>query len=430
MYGMSLQHAAAAAVAEEADKVDEEVAELDKQELVNVEQEEEHKEDQQDKEQQQAVSAILLQTQSKYRTHYMPLVVICGQPCSGKSTFARALSAHFQQQQQSDSNGQSETTSHSNHHRAPVHVVDEPSLHLERNAAYKDVVREKNTRGLLRSALDRTLSKDTTVIFDSLNNIKGYRYELWCIARAAGTRYCTVHCDATIDTARAWNEDRASRGEPSYSSEIFEDLASRFETPDSKNRWDAPLFTINTSEGKANTLLLLVNYCCTDCTDSYVTTITHIRRCVIGSLPHFLLCCVGYDGGRQQPLLDAIVSVIRGKEDPSTARGARNLQPTVATQTVRLSDTNLLYQLDKATQEVITTLIDAQSAAGGQPAGSVRINPHAVVTLHRTVSLPELRRLKRTFVKMATQTTAAVTKDAESVKRMFVEYVQRELDAQ
>jgi protein KTI12 len=57
---------------------------------------------------------------------------------------------------------------------------------------FTDMPREKNLRGLLRSAVDRAVSKDSIVIVDSLNNIKGYRYELWCLARAAGILYCLV----------------------------------------------------------------------------------------------------------------------------------------------------------------------------------------------------------------------------------------------
>lgn len=35
-----------------------------------------------------------------------------------------------------------------------------------------DMPREKNLRGLLRSAVDRAVSRDSIVIVDSLNNIK------------------------------------------------------------------------------------------------------------------------------------------------------------------------------------------------------------------------------------------------------------------
>ena len=33
------------------------------------------------------------------------------------------------------------------------------------------------------SAIDRCLTRRRTVVFDTQNNIKGYRYQLWCIAR-------------------------------------------------------------------------------------------------------------------------------------------------------------------------------------------------------------------------------------------------------
>ena len=58
----------------------------------------------------------------------------------------------------------------------------QPKLGLEAYAALTksvcwsaDVPSEKRTRGLLRSAVDRRLSKRAVLIVDSLNNIKGYR---------------------------------------------------------------------------------------------------------------------------------------------------------------------------------------------------------------------------------------------------------------
>jgi protein KTI12 len=124
----------------------------------------------------------------------MALVIICGQPCSGKSTAAACLSKALEK-----------TTN------MPVILIDEPSLNLDRNCAYHDMPREKNLRGTLRSAVDRAVSRDTIVIVDSLNNIKGYRYELWCLARASGTHYCVVflkflmHYDALHFTKQAYH---------------------------------------------------------------------------------------------------------------------------------------------------------------------------------------------------------------------------------
>ncbi|EFN54627.1 hypothetical protein CHLNCDRAFT_11683, partial [Chlorella variabilis] len=155
----------------------------------------------------------------------MPLIVISGLPCSGKSTAAAALAEVCRQRGQE------------------VQVVDEDSVHLQRNISYAaDAASEKVARGTLLSAMDRCLTRSRIVIFDTHNNIKGYRYQLWCIARQAATRYCLVHVDTPPDTCRQWNQQRDAAG--AYSEAIFEDLACRFERPDSRNRWDSPLFTL------------------------------------------------------------------------------------------------------------------------------------------------------------------------------------------
>ena len=47
---------------------------------------------------------------------------------------------------------------------------------------------EKNARASLKAAVERELNKESVLIADDLNYIKGYRYELFCIARAMGMR--------------------------------------------------------------------------------------------------------------------------------------------------------------------------------------------------------------------------------------------------
>ena len=69
------------------------------------------------------------------------------------------------------------------------------------------------------------------------------RYELWCIARAAAARYCVLQCSVPKDAARAWNAARPTQ--QAYSEAVFRDLWSRYEEPDSWNRWDKPLFRVN-----------------------------------------------------------------------------------------------------------------------------------------------------------------------------------------
>jgi hypothetical protein len=88
----------------------------------------------------------------------------------------------------------------------------------------------------------------------------------------------------------------------------FDDLVRRFERPDGRNRWDSQLFEINPS----------------------------IEEIHEGS--------------------QAIVKAVAFLSGDRTLMGLRNsqvLQPTIATQNVRTSETNSLYELDKATQVTI-----------------------------------------------------------------------------
>uniref|UniRef100_A0A3B6LWW6 Protein KTI12 homolog n=1 Tax=Triticum aestivum TaxID=4565 RepID=A0A3B6LWW6_WHEAT len=283
----------------------------------------------------------------------MALVVMCGQPCSGKSEAAACLAAALR----------------SSVPDVTVRVIDESSLHLGRNESYKDMVVEKNLRGVLRSEVDRSVSRDGIIIVDSLNNIKGYRYELWCLARASGIRYCA----------------RQEKGEPSYDSNIFEDLARRFERPDSRSRWDSPLFELFPS-----------------------------REEIVES----------------SPVIAEAVSYLTKKVDSKT-RDVKVLQPTIATQSVRTTEGNSLYEMDKATQEVVSAIVEAQSGGLGLAMNKISLGADLpTINLRRSVGLPELRSLRRTFIKLAGQYSLSgrpPPTDADSAKRMFVDYLNREI---
>ncbi len=48
------------------------------------------------------------------------------------------------------------------------------------------------TRAFLKSNVEKALNDKTIVIFDSLNYIKGYRYELFCLVRSCKSTHCIV----------------------------------------------------------------------------------------------------------------------------------------------------------------------------------------------------------------------------------------------
>lgn len=145
----------------------------------------------------------------------MPLIVICGCPGSGKSEVASRLRDVFEQK------------------GLKSVIVRDQGL-----GDYADATTEKRTRGELFSAVERSLSKDMIVIVDALNYIvrkkiserrfrfstkvkqKGFRYQLFCSAKALSTGSCVVWCLGGDEKC---------------------DLGSRFEAPNEKNRWDRPL---------------------------------------------------------------------------------------------------------------------------------------------------------------------------------------------
>ena len=190
-----------------------------------------------------------------------------------------------------------------------------------------------------------------------------------------------MHCDVPIATSAKWNQARDCSA--SYSQVVFDDLTSRFERPDSRNRWDKPLYTINTAE-------------------DYTSQINDIVKGVTaaGNIP-----------GNQ-----------------SVSASSNDLVPTSATSNPALSATNLLHEVDKAAQEVISAVTDAQSAAAGGPAGQVNLGPNIQpLTLQDPVSIPELRRHKRAFIKLATQIHNNRVQSAQDAKRMFADYLQSKL---
>lgn len=129
----------------------------------------------------------------------MPLIIVTGFPSSGKTQRVNEIKAYFENRIKEESKS------------LRIHIVDDESLHITKDA-YKDVREEKKARGAILSAVERNLSKDDIVIADGLNYIKGFRYQLYCIARAIGTPHCVVHTGVPVDMAKEWNNSRGSEG--------------------------------------------------------------------------------------------------------------------------------------------------------------------------------------------------------------------------
>lgn len=153
----------------------------------------------------------------------MPLLIVCGYPCSGKSSRAAELAAAL------TARGRR------------VALLSEGRL----DDAHSSAAAEKTIRAALRSDTARELSQQTLVIADGLNEIKGFRYELFCLARAAKTPHAVLQTAAPVEQCLAWDH---ARGQLYTSPERVQHLAARFEQPDNRNRWDSPLFIVTAED--------------------------------------------------------------------------------------------------------------------------------------------------------------------------------------
>ncbi|RKP39280.1 chromatin associated protein KTI12, partial [Dimargaris cristalligena] len=275
----------------------------------------------------------------------MPLVILAGIPCSGKTRRAEELRVYFQKRL-ADIPGP----------ERKIHILNDQSLGIAKSA-YDASTQEKLARGQLMSAVERLVNRDDIVIADGLNYIKGFRYQMYCVARASRTPHCVIHVAAPAAIASEWNAARPD----GYESAMFDNLVSRFEEPEGRNRWDAPLFTVLYSDESAP--------------------------------------------------LDSIWGALFDRKAPP---------PHLATAVKPVTETNYLYELDKVTQDVLNAFLEAQKE---QLVDQIMV-PHAEsVRLHlpsRTVSLAELRRVRRQFINI---NRMHVLLGSDRIAEQFAEYL-------
>lgn len=75
--------------------------------------------------------------------------------------------------------------------RLSVCHINDQTLGLSRDV-YREARTEKDARAAEYSAVKRALDRDTIVVADGLNYIKGFRYQLYCEAKAVQSPNCVV----------------------------------------------------------------------------------------------------------------------------------------------------------------------------------------------------------------------------------------------
>lgn len=87
----------------------------------------------------------------------MPLLIICGKPCTSKTKRAEEIKKFFNE----------------DHKDIEVEILNEERFDIDKNLMYSTFTKEKELRGFFRSNVDKFLTNKNLVIMDSLNYIKG-----------------------------------------------------------------------------------------------------------------------------------------------------------------------------------------------------------------------------------------------------------------
>ncbi|THH08302.1 hypothetical protein EW145_g2796 [Phellinidium pouzarii] len=299
----------------------------------------------------------------------MALITISGYPASGKSRRADQLKTYLEQRLKELSYDGP---------KLKVTVLSDDSLNIKRNV-YDDGRQEKPARGTLFAAIQRSIGKDTIVIVDGMNYIKGFRYQMYCVAREHRLRVCTLFVVARPEHCREWDSTRGE-GQDSYNPATLENLIMRFEEPSSMVRWDSPLFTVTWED--------------------------------------------------EIPGDEVWKAITEGLVKP----------PNAGTSAVAVAPTDALHTLEQTSAAMVSAIMSEQAASQGMGAGVVVTLPLSATLKPkinlppRNVTLSEMQRLKRQFVTihkkaitLGTTEKGAVDLSKDKVAEKFVSYLEENL---
>lgn len=282
----------------------------------------------------------------------MLLVTLCGYPASGKSLIAEELGKRY-----SEKGLVVKVISDGEVHSLASEESRDASAPQSRASMYANSTSEKATRARLKAATERALAPNTVVIVDSLNYIKGFRYELFCIAKTASARMLVVHADTDPDLCKRQDALRTD----AYGEDMVAALVQRFEPPDSRNRWDRPLHVVQLHGPARN-----------------------------GGFP------TPSAAPAEAEWKEALANVVE-----TSLTGAGPLKKSFATKMQQAAGADVLSVLDRATRNAESVLVaEIQNGAGmgdilDVPGASKRLR------LSRRCTVSELRGMRRAHVNLA-----------------------------
>lgn len=393
----------------------------------------------------------------------MPCLVLTGHPSVGKTSFAKKLGERALQ--------------HKSGLISSIEIVNEESVCVDqtKSECYATSHAEKSTRSSLKAKVDRSLNDSTLVICDSLNYIKGYRYELHCLSKAATQRHGVIWVLNAPSVAQEWNRKRCEE-KPNYyyTDDQLQELILRYEPPDARNRWDKPLWRVdlsgNSTTGGAQEALQKSVYNMHDLSNAINTTAAATAPPLSSAASSFKKKGAGFKKLRPTTKTQATTAVgdteavvgatdttgtVEQAETPAKATTTTveekeeepksleeqiddildqfllNVQPLKEGMSTRQhlnAQSNVLHEVDSLTLQICNAIAAAQQQSYGSSVLTLTEFDNISMNCRRAVvPMTELKRLRKQYVRWVAKNPPNDTSHRGLVES-FVRYVEVQVD--
>ncbi|KAL4783208.1 chromatin associated protein KTI12 [Aspergillus varians] len=317
----------------------------------------------------------------------MPLIILTGYPCSGLTHRANQLATRLEETQSELFSSETLPTPKSKY---KIHIVSTHDNVNHPRTVYDTARTEKEARGIAYTRAKRMLGRDSFVILDGMNYIKGYRYQLWCEAKSLGTSCCVVHVGTPADQCIANNEVRIQRknaspesnetpstpaepnpesesrdtnthpedskdskdGESSdpYPPDLLKNLIFRYEEPSMHSRWDKPLFTVPWSDAEPPIAEIWTALTGTPHPSTISTTTNTEEADTLSQLTASLASTT------LSSAASTTTTAAGGQRSTLSTRPRVTIKPHQATVLPATSDSSALYNMEKRTSGIIQAI--------------------------------------------------------------------------
>ncbi|KAK5778857.1 Kti12p PWA37_001245 [Arxiozyma heterogenica] len=332
----------------------------------------------------------------------MPLILLTGYPSSGKTTYVNQLVQLLNKKIESE-------PSLSNY---KVIVHSDKSLGIEHND-YITSQDERKLRSKITSAVRRDLTKSNIIIVDSLNYIKGFRYQLHCEVKNLATSFLCIYVMSSLKQVQEWNQvGDLSKDHTPWDDKLLTDLVARYEEPNETNRWDSPLFPLLSPH---------------DTVDSIIDPIYNI-----------IFSNSNKNSKQSSPSLESKLNQLNSSSNINNGSLPGVLKPNSVTLLKPAKQSNFIQLLEietsKVNKVILAHLKEQDSIGNGLSAGqSSRIiiegddvdDPNCIfVDINsRNINIAKLQRLKRQFI----QLNKLRDLDLDRMKALYSEYLTKNL---